>query len=355
MGQKYKLKTWSQSQHRDVCSHQAGSSRWQYRQSLLHMDGVLIQPPSVSSIPRLRTKAHGIFSHGSHFPPHNANLKILWDVQDRLTCQLTHDLALIFHPSPESGCLYWHSHGVMKAMLTGLTQRVCTVAIHELTLTWLHNHRFLLLSSQDKHFTISLSAYVLLFFLSFSAWSPLPPFPSQLSFVLLLWDMAFFSFQGLFRLNNTIFYFSGKYYIFFRNDSFPIISLQCQGLGTHPNRAKQKLLHRMWNGPKYPWAVKAKMGLVSTIAHDKQNRKLGADKEKWVQCSPLAPMSKVKTQSFIRSLKTVGHFHSKSTSLTRVSVTNPSTTLGLLKLTTHFCFFRALGDTQHAGCWTDLN
>lgn len=183
-------------------------------------------------------------------------------VQDRLTCQLTYDMALIIHPAPESGCLYWHSHGVMKAMLTGLTQRACTVAIHELTLTWLHNHRFLLLSSQDKHFTISLSAYVLLFFLSFSAWSPLPPLPSQLSFVLLLWDMAFFSFQSLFRLNNTIFYFSGKYYIFFL-ETIPSLLSVCSAkdwelIQTEPSRScyieceMAPNIPELWK-PKWAW------------------------------------------------------------------------------------------------------
>lgn len=45
-----------------------------------------------------------------------------------------------------------------------------SVAIHELTPSWFHTHMFLLPSCHDKHFTIPLSAYVLLFFLSFFAW-----------------------------------------------------------------------------------------------------------------------------------------------------------------------------------------
>lgn len=53
------------------------------KQTMLHMDGVLIQPPAVSSIPRLRTMAQGTFSYGSHIPYHNANLKILWDLSPR--------------------------------------------------------------------------------------------------------------------------------------------------------------------------------------------------------------------------------------------------------------------------------
>lgn len=232
------------------------------------MDGVLIQPPSVSSIPRLRTKAHGIFSHGSHFPPHKANLKILWDLSPRQAY-----LSADTWPGPYYPCCTWVTLSILTFSWCneGHAHRTHTEGVYSsYTRTHPHmvsvNHRLTTgfccspLKTNISQFPCLPVSYYSSFL--FSAWSPLPPLPSQLSFVLLLWDMAFFSFQSLFRLNNTIFYFSGKYYIFFL-ETIPSLLSVCSAkdwelIQTEPSRScyieyeMAPNIPELWK-PKWAW------------------------------------------------------------------------------------------------------